>query len=91
MISAARGYAAVNDDSDRGYVDAVGSAAAAAAAPIPCLPSFNSTHLTKQAWVLEPGDALYIPPRIAHHGVSLDEVRVSKFVLVQCVILGRGI
>eukprot|EP00904_Undaria_pinnatifida_P011073 jgi/Undpi1/7096/HiC_scaffold_22.g09570.m1 len=28
-----------------------------------------------QAWVLEPGDALYIPPRIAHHGVSLDETQ----------------
>ncbi|CAM9270904.1 unnamed protein product [Ascophyllum nodosum] len=26
-----------------------------------------------QAWVLEPGDALYLPPRVAHYGVSLDE------------------
>ncbi|OHV10045.1 cupin domain-containing protein [Kushneria phosphatilytica] len=26
-----------------------------------------------QDWVLEPGDMLYIPPRIAHHGVSESE------------------
>ncbi|CAM9223205.1 unnamed protein product, partial [Hapterophycus canaliculatus] len=26
-----------------------------------------------QGWVLEPGDALYLPPRFAHHGVSQDE------------------
>lgn len=31
-------------------------------------------NLTPKAWVLEPGDALYLPPRVAHHGVSLDEV-----------------
>ncbi len=24
-------------------------------------------------WVLEPGDLLYLPPRIAHHGVALDD------------------
>lgn len=24
-------------------------------------------------WVLKPGDALYVPPRIPHHGISLDE------------------
>ena len=29
--------------------------------------------------MLEAGDALYLPPRIAHHGVSLDEVRFSTF------------
>ena len=24
-------------------------------------------------WILEPGDALYIPPRFPHHGISLDD------------------
>ncbi len=24
-------------------------------------------------WVLEPGDMLYLPPRVAHHGVALDD------------------
>lgn len=31
----------------------------------------------KKGWVLEPGDALYLPPRLAHHGVSQDEVRTN--------------
>jgi len=26
----------------------------------------------EQEWVLEPGDILYLPPNIAHHGVALD-------------------
>ncbi|CAB1099265.1 unnamed protein product [Ectocarpus sp. CCAP 1310/34] len=26
-----------------------------------------------EGWVLEPGDALYLPPRLAHYGVSQDE------------------
>lgn len=26
-----------------------------------------------EEWVLEPGDALYIPPRFPHHGISLDD------------------
>ncbi|NNL07008.1 MAG: cupin domain-containing protein, partial [Gammaproteobacteria bacterium] len=26
-----------------------------------------------QEWVLEPGDMLYLPPNIAHHGVALNE------------------
>lgn len=26
-----------------------------------------------ESWVLEPGDMLYLPPRIAHHGIALDE------------------
>lgn len=26
----------------------------------------------EQEWVLEPGDMLYLPPNIAHHGVALD-------------------
>lgn len=32
-----------------------------------------------QGWVLEPGDALYLPPRLAHHGVSQDEVRTTPY------------
>ena len=28
---------------------------------------------TEQEWVLEPGDMLYLPPGIAHHGVALEE------------------
>jgi 50S ribosomal protein L16 3-hydroxylase len=27
----------------------------------------------EQEWVLEPGDLLYLPPGIAHHGVALDQ------------------
>ncbi len=27
----------------------------------------------EQEWVLEPGDMLYIPPGVAHHGVALDQ------------------
>ncbi|CAM9668360.1 unnamed protein product [Ectocarpus sp. 13 AM-2016] len=26
-----------------------------------------------EGWVLEPGDALYLPPRLAHYGISQDE------------------
>mmetsp|Transcript_10108 Transcript_10108/g.13229 ORF Transcript_10108/g.13229 Transcript_10108/m.13229 type:complete len:504 (+) Transcript_10108:47-1558(+) len=26
-----------------------------------------------QSWTLEPGDMLYLPPRVPHHGVSLDK------------------
>jgi 50S ribosomal protein L16 3-hydroxylase len=33
------------------------------------LESFES----KQDWILEPGDMLYLPPGIAHHGVALDD------------------
>lgn len=32
------------------------------------LPDFEAT----QRWVLEPGDMLYLPPGIAHHGVALE-------------------
>ena len=28
---------------------------------------------SEQDWVLEPGDMLYLPPGVAHHGVALDE------------------
>jgi len=28
---------------------------------------------TEQDWVLEPGDLLYLPPGVAHHGVALDQ------------------
>jgi 50S ribosomal protein L16 3-hydroxylase len=34
--------------------------------PIRLLKKFNPTH----RWVLEPGDILYLPPRIPHHGVA---------------------
>jgi 50S ribosomal protein L16 3-hydroxylase len=27
---------------------------------------------TEQEWVLEPGDMLYLPPNVAHHGVALE-------------------
>jgi 50S ribosomal protein L16 3-hydroxylase len=27
----------------------------------------------EQEWTLEPGDMLYLPPNVAHHGVALDE------------------
>jgi len=27
----------------------------------------------QQEWILEPGDMLYLPPGVAHHGVALDE------------------
>jgi 50S ribosomal protein L16 3-hydroxylase len=27
----------------------------------------------KQDWVLEPGDMLYLPPGVAHHGIALDD------------------
>lgn len=35
-----------------------------------------------QAWILEAGDALYLPPRLAHHGVSMDEVGCVVIVVV---------
>ncbi|MCB1735026.1 MAG: cupin domain-containing protein [Gammaproteobacteria bacterium] len=28
---------------------------------------------TTQSWVLEPGDMLYLPPRLAHHGIALGD------------------
>ena len=36
--------------------------------PLNVLRSFNA----EQEWILEPGDMLYLPPNIAHHGVALD-------------------
>ncbi|MEK7991069.1 MAG: cupin domain-containing protein [Thiotrichaceae bacterium] len=27
----------------------------------------------EESWILEPGDMLYLPPNLAHHGVALDE------------------
>lgn len=29
--------------------------------------------MPQQEWILEPGDMLYLPPGVAHHGVALDE------------------
>jgi 50S ribosomal protein L16 3-hydroxylase len=34
-----------------------------------------SDFAAKQTWTLSAGDMLYLPPRWAHHGVSLDEVK----------------
>lgn len=31
-----------------------------------------NTFETEQVWDVEPGDVLYVPPKVAHHGVSLD-------------------
>ena len=31
------------------------------------------TFNAEQEWILEPGDMLYIPPNVSHHGVSLGE------------------
>jgi 50S ribosomal protein L16 3-hydroxylase len=36
--------------------------------PLNVLKSFNA----EQEWVLEPGDMLYLPPNVAHHGVALE-------------------
>lgn len=42
-------------------------------APIPDLPLDMLAHFEpEQAWDLEPGDLLYLPPGVAHHGVALD-------------------
>jgi 50S ribosomal protein L16 3-hydroxylase len=38
-------------------------------APIKLLKNFTP----EQEWVLEPGDMLYLPPRVAHWGVAVDE------------------
>ncbi|MEK8090440.1 cupin domain-containing protein [Thermithiobacillus plumbiphilus] len=37
-------------------------------APLKLLKNFQA----EQSWVLEPGDMLYLPPRIAHHGIAQD-------------------
>lgn len=36
--------------------------------PLKILQNFSA----QQTWVLEPGDMLYLPPHVAHHGVALD-------------------
>jgi 50S ribosomal protein L16 3-hydroxylase len=36
--------------------------------PIDMLERFEA----EKAWTLEPGDALYLPPNVAHHGVAVD-------------------
>ncbi|HED36165.1 MAG TPA: cupin domain-containing protein [Gammaproteobacteria bacterium] len=33
----------------------------------------QQTFNAEQEWILEPGDMIYIPPNISHHGVSLGE------------------
>ena len=33
----------------------------------------QKTFNAEQEWILEPGDMIYIPPNISHHGVSLGE------------------
>ncbi|MDC9714470.1 MAG: cupin domain-containing protein [Gammaproteobacteria bacterium] len=37
--------------------------------PLRIMDKFNA----EQVFVVEPGDVLYIPPKVAHHGVSLDD------------------
>ena len=32
-----------------------------------------NTFEAEQVWDVEPGDVLYVPPKVAHHGVSLDD------------------
>lgn len=32
-----------------------------------------NTFETEHVWDVEPGDVLYVPPKVAHHGVSLDD------------------
>lgn len=38
-------------------------------APLKILKNFQA----EQSWVLEPGDMLYLPPRIAHHGIAQND------------------
>ena len=33
----------------------------------------QKTFTAEEEWILEPGDMLYIPPNVSHHGVSLGE------------------
>ncbi len=33
----------------------------------------QKTFIAEQEWILEPGDMIYIPPNVSHHGVSLGE------------------
>ncbi|RDH86141.1 MAG: hypothetical protein DIZ80_01340 [endosymbiont of Galathealinum brachiosum] len=33
----------------------------------------HKTFEAEQEWILEPGDMIYIPPNVSHHGVSLGE------------------
>lgn len=35
--------------------------------------SILSTFSADESWILEPGDMLYLPPGIAHHGVATDD------------------
>ncbi len=37
--------------------------------PLRVMDAFEAEHV----WDVEPGDVLYVPPKIAHHGVSLDD------------------
>jgi 50S ribosomal protein L16 3-hydroxylase len=39
------------------------------------LRQFRATH----EWVLQPGDMLYLPPNVPHHGVALDECMTLSF------------
>lgn len=54
------------------------------------LPFFLPSCIDDQSWVLEAGDALYLPPRLAHYGLSMDEVcclHVVAFVAVAFVVV----
>jgi 50S ribosomal protein L16 3-hydroxylase len=37
--------------------------------PLRIMNTFEAEHV----WDVEPGDVLYVPPKVAHHGVSLDD------------------
>ncbi len=34
---------------------------------------------SKKDWILEPGDMLYLPPGVAHHGIALDDCLTYSF------------
>lgn len=46
-----------------------------------CLPDTELRILRdftpEQEWILEPGDMLYLPPGVAHHGVATDDVSLT--------------
>ncbi|MCP3979438.1 MAG: cupin domain-containing protein [bacterium] len=40
---------------------------------LPCAANVLREFEPDEEWVLEPGDVLYLPPRVPHHGVALDD------------------
>ncbi|MFV2056624.1 MAG: cupin domain-containing protein, partial [Thiohalomonadales bacterium] len=52
----------------------------------------------QQTWILEPGDMLYLPPGVAHHGIALDECitisvgfRAPNLVELSTALLDHGL